>query len=158
MDLVKTNSKKSAASSTSKASLGRGRHCGSRSRFAAGDITVQSEIANSHIVCRGRLIVKKGPIFGGIVCANGGIACDVLGHPSGALTVVEAGNGIGCNSLLASASAQIQAKRKRARAREGKAAAFSKGSLTVAAHYSVQISPHSCWELRSGPVATGAGL
>ncbi len=55
---------------------------GSTLTVAAADIIVQSEIANSHIVCRGRLIVKltsafKGP-FTRTLLQNEGATCIVL--------------------------------------------------------------------------------
>jgi hypothetical protein len=74
---------------------------------------VQSEVNASHIACRGSLLVARDPIFGGVVSANGGISCTILGHPSGTPTIVEAGDGIVCRSIFASATLQIQANRKR---------------------------------------------
>jgi uncharacterized protein (DUF342 family) len=80
---------------------------------AAGNVHVQSEIIRSRIACSGRVAVERGAIHGGWVAATGGIVCQVLGHPSGTPTVVEAGEGVTSQSFSASTKAQIEANRKR---------------------------------------------
>jgi uncharacterized protein (DUF342 family) len=81
--------------------------------ISGGDIYVQSEIIHGRISCAGRLVVARGPIYGGVVAANGGIVCQVLGHSTGTATIVEAGNGIITHSFAASTNAHIEANRKR---------------------------------------------
>jgi uncharacterized protein (DUF342 family) len=81
--------------------------------IAGANVLVQSEISNSHIVCAGRLTVAMGAIVGGVVLSNGGISCDVLGHPSAPLTCVEAGDGIVCRTALTAAHATIVANKRR---------------------------------------------
>lgn len=79
---------------------------------AGGDINVRGEVAAARIACTGRLTAAGGPIFGGTVVANGGVACKSLGKPSGVPTVVGAGYDQALRTLIATRSAEIEANRK----------------------------------------------
>jgi uncharacterized protein (DUF342 family) len=81
--------------------------------IVGGDLLVQSEITDSRITCIGRVSVAHGPIFGGLIAANSGISCTVLGNANGTPTIVEAGDGLACRSFIASTKALIEANQKR---------------------------------------------
>jgi CheY-specific phosphatase CheX len=81
----------------------------------AGPITVDGEIAHARVATSAALVVNRGPIYGGIVSANGGIHCQILGKPAGTRTVVEAGMDRRLLDDVIAGVPQIEARRKHAR-------------------------------------------
>jgi len=99
--------------------IGGNLHC----RFISGgsivvgqDIHVQSNITDSHIACGGRVVVTAGVIVGGVLAANSGLSCSILGNPAGTPTLIEAGQGVASRAFLDSVSSQIESNQQRIQA------------------------------------------
>lgn len=82
---------------------------------SGGDVTVESEITTVQLACSGRLTITRGPIVGGVVAANSGINCRIIGNTSGTPTVVAAGYDQNLYAFVATKSGEIQAARDHVR-------------------------------------------
>jgi|GEM_PF-5097183 len=80
------------------------------------DIHVQSNVTDSHIACAGRVVVTAGVIVGGVLAANSGLSCCILGNPAGTPTLIEAGAGVSSRAFLDSVNSQIESNHQRIRA------------------------------------------
>jgi len=58
--------------------------------WVQGDTTVESEIVNTKLNCRGKILLRKGAIHGGQATAAGTIETPVVGSPAGVRTIVKA--------------------------------------------------------------------
>ena len=58
--------------------------------WVQGDTTIDSEIVNTDLNCRGKVVLQRGAIHGGQVCAAGNIETPVIGSPVGVRTIVRA--------------------------------------------------------------------
>lgn len=58
---------------------------------ADGDVIARKELANSHVVSGGRVVVEAGPLMGGHVNARTGVVCHSLGSAACVRTMVELG-------------------------------------------------------------------
>lgn len=79
---------------------------------AGGDVRACREIANSRIVCGGRLTVERGPLTSGHVTANGGVSCRSLGSSTGEKVIVEAGFDEIVRAAAQARLAEIRAERR----------------------------------------------
>lgn len=59
---------------------------------ASGNITVISEITNSHVSCGGKVTVARGAVVGGTLVSNGGLDARSIGSPSQVQTHIEVGS------------------------------------------------------------------
>lgn len=71
-------------------------------RIDAGrDVVVENEIVGSALRCRGAVLVTRGRIVGGVVCAVGGIAAGQVGNDGGMPTRLMAGDDFALATELA---------------------------------------------------------
>lgn len=82
---------------------------------AGNDMHVHSEIANSRVVCGGKLVLDRGSLLSGHVTANGGVHCHTLGSSANVAVLVEAGVDEKLRHDAAAAMAQIEAQRRQAK-------------------------------------------
>jgi uncharacterized protein (DUF342 family) len=80
---------------------------------AGGDITVQSEISNSRVICKGHLAVSNGPIYASHVSAAAGVTAVFLGSLAHAKTLIECGIDTALRRRAAEKLPEIQASLKR---------------------------------------------
>lgn len=77
-------------------------------QLEAGDnISIHGEVANSRVICGGRLVVENGRIIGSHITANGGVQCQSIGNPAFVKTVVEVGNDLSLRMLASTLLPQI---------------------------------------------------
>jgi uncharacterized protein len=69
----------------------RARYIANATLESTGDLTVQSEISNSSIVCSGDVKIETGPLLGGQVTIRGSLDCAAIGTSSGTRTTIEIG-------------------------------------------------------------------
>jgi hypothetical protein len=79
---------------------------------AGNDIVVQSELANSRVICGGKVSVERGAILAGHVTANGGIHCVALGSPAQVNTLVEVGFDQDLVTLFEQRRAEMEVQQK----------------------------------------------
>jgi uncharacterized protein (DUF342 family) len=82
---------------------------------AGADICCAAAIANSQLICGGKIDIRDGAIVAGKAFALGGVICKTLGNDSGVLTLVEVGIDEVFRRDLPAALAAIDAKRHKAR-------------------------------------------
>ena len=83
---------------------------------AAADVLIDSEAVNSHIICGGRLIVRRGTLVAGRACARGGIHCRQLGSLGGRVrTIVEIGIDAELEGIAVDAVRQVETSLSQAR-------------------------------------------
>ena len=58
--------------------------------WVQGDTIIDSEIVNTDLNCSGKILLQRGAIHGGRVCAAGNIETPVIGSPAGVRTIVRA--------------------------------------------------------------------
>ena len=58
--------------------------------WVEGDVQVDSEIVNTNLNCRGKVILQRGAVHGGQVTAAGNIEAPVIGSPAGVRTIIRA--------------------------------------------------------------------
>ena len=58
--------------------------------WVENDAVVDSEIVNTDLNCRGKVVLKRGAIHGSQVCAAGNIESPAIGSPAGVRTIVRA--------------------------------------------------------------------
>lgn len=83
--------------------------------IADRDVTLSGEVIDSKVICGGKLTVLGGPIVGGRIAANNGIACDTIGNLQECRTVVEAGTNQILPLITAMARIEIDANSQRVR-------------------------------------------
>ena len=81
---------------------------------SCGDVNVSGEVVHGHVMCAGRLVVSRGPVYGGEIRANGGLTCVILGNDSGVQTIVEVGGEALRTALMADLTQETEFCRKRA--------------------------------------------
>ncbi len=74
----------------------------------AGDnISIHGEVANSRVICGGRLVVESGRIIGSHITTNGGVQCQSIGNPAFVKTVIEVGSDLSLKNLASTLLPQI---------------------------------------------------
>jgi uncharacterized protein (DUF342 family) len=81
---------------------------------AGGNITSHSSIVHARITCGGRVTVEHGPLASGHVKANGGVACQTLGSPTGEKVLVEVGFDEAIHAMARDTLNQIGLRRNKA--------------------------------------------
>jgi uncharacterized protein (DUF342 family) len=59
--------------------------------WVKGDAAIDSEIVNTDLNCRGKVILQRGAIHGGQVCAAGNIQAPIIGSNAAVRTIIQAG-------------------------------------------------------------------
>ena len=77
---------------------------------AGNDVVVQTEVANSRVICGGKLTIEQGTLLAGHITANGGVGCQTLGSPGQVPTIVEVGIDEGLRRLCSARLPEIEAQ------------------------------------------------